>query len=162
VHWSVATTQPNCEAIAARHLDRRGVTTYHPRFRDTRNGIPRLKSLFPGYLFIAGSSSWRAVLGARCVMGVLGLRSEATSCSIKSEVVEEIRAQEHEDGIIVLPERLALGIRPGAVVRVERGSLFGCEGVCQGMKGRDRVWVLLRIMGRKVKVDFSRADLILA
>lgn len=162
--WSVATTHPNCEAVAARSLDLCKVTTYHPRFRDgvRRDGTPRLSTLFPGYLFVdARPPSWRDVLCARGVTGVLGLGEGAQPHVIRGdgEVMSDIRAQEGPDGSIVLPEKF----RAGVPVRVGWGSpLFGREGICGDMVGADRVWVLFRVMEREVRINFKKADLELA
>ncbi len=161
--WSVAKTLPNHEALAVQDLGRVGVATYHPRFHDghLRDGSPRLKSLFPGYLFMqACAASWRTVLGARGVTGVLGLSGEGHCGLVPDKVVQDIRAQEcGEDGAIVLPDPYRIGVR----VRVGwRSPLFGREGVSQGMGGGDRVWVLLQFMEREVRINFRRVDLAVA
>lgn len=155
MNWAVATTKPNHESIAARGLDRLGVTNYTPRCRTQLSDQDR--PLFPGYLFVAAGQVWRSVLGTCGITGVLGLRGDAPARLIADDLIQEIRDREVH-GLVVLPEKIGQGDR----VCVDSGRLFGHEGLCVGMDGRDRVWILLRVMERVVKFSFKRADLVLA
>ncbi len=59
-----------------------------------------------------------------------------------------MREREH-DGFIVLPEAppLVPELRIGGRVRICKGPLIGLKGLYAGMRGRERVKVLLQILG---------------
>ena len=72
--------------------------------------------------------------------------------SIRTQVVPDaviagIRARER-NGYVVLDERP--GLRPGDPVRVTTGILAGMAGLYSGMRGADRVAVLLGVLGTAV------------
>jgi transcription antitermination factor NusG len=160
LNWAVATTQPSHEGVASCGLDRLGLTSYTPRYRDglNRAGGPLIKPLFPGYLFIHDQPTWRPVLSTRGITGVLGL-GNGRAMQVGDDVVSEIRDREAADGIIDLPPELD-PIHPGVRVRCRYGALFGAEGICCGMRGRERVDVLLSYLGRMVKTNMKKADLV--
>lgn len=121
---------------------------------------PRQLALFPGYAFIRPVEAWRPILSAAHVTGVLGIgRSGGSPMLVKDEVIDEIRGRE-KNGFVKLPPPFPKKAR----VRVFRdtSAFFGSEGVYDGMKGSDRVYVLLSFLGRMSRVDFKKADLILA
>lgn len=153
LNWAVATTAPNSEARAAIHLDRQEIVHYSPRFRDHTR---RVRSLFPGYIFVQERSAWRPVLGTRGISGLI-TGSDGPALVIDNEI-QDIRDREDEEGLVVLPDPYADGSR----VRVSRGALTGAEGVCAGMLGQDRVFVLLKFMGQITRSKFRKADLVLA
>jgi transcription antitermination factor NusG len=71
-------------------------------------------------------------------------------------VMAEIRRRE-VGGFIKLPTPPQL--RKGQHVRVIRGSFEGLFAIHQGMSSRERVWVLLNLMGQQVPVELPSKDL---
>ena len=71
-------------------------------------------------------------------------------------VITSIRKRE-SGGFIRLPAPPQL--RKGQHVRVIRGSFEGLLAVHQGMGSRERVWVLLNIMGQQTPVELPSRDL---
>ena len=65
-------------------------------------------------------------------------------------VVDELRRREDEQGLIRLDLRPRL--TPGAKVRVVDGVFSDCLGLFEGMADRERVAILLDLLGRKVRV----------
>jgi transcription antitermination factor NusG len=47
---------------------------------------------------------------------------------------------------------------PGAKVRIVEGPLSGLEGLCAGMKPRQRVEVLLQLLGGDQRVTLPKND----
>jgi transcription antitermination factor NusG len=159
--WAVAICAPNCEALAVRGLARQGVESYHPRFRQRQRNGEVLRPLFPGYLFVASrdmgvSVSCRSVLGTRGVVGLL--MSGGEPALLSDLVVQSVRDREGRDGVVELPEAFAAGTR----VRINAGVLGGLEGLCAGLNGKNRVFVLLHMLGRELTARCERADLVLA
>jgi hypothetical protein len=160
--WSVVTTRPNCEAMAVSGLLRQSITSYLPRFRH-HSRPDKFVPLFPGYLFVSNfQQSWRAVLDTRGV-GVL------ITDKLPEREITRIREREDETGMIELPDPFA----PGTPVHVTRSRFLGrrrltsfveptmLSGITDGMSGRDRVFVLLKFLGRLVRVPVPKADLVL-
>ena len=154
--WAVATTQPNGEAGASERLGRFPIECYNPRTRDFGTG--RVSSLFPGYLFVRPSVD---VAWQRLVAGTRGINSVMMSCGHPALVgdgeLNHIIQGEVEAGLVLLPDP----IQKNSLVTVDRGPLFGCSGLVTGVDGR-RVWALLQLLGQKVRVQLSRADVVLA
>lgn len=65
----------------------------------------------------------------------------------------EIRAREGR-GLVELPPPLA----PGARVRVTRGPLAGLDGLCVGLGPRQRVYILLALLGAARQITFPTAN----
>lgn len=154
--WAVATILPNQEMFGLAAMVRAGLREFYlPRVAS-----PRPSALFPGYAFIRPVDAWYPILKAAHVTGVLGIgRTGGAPMLVKDEVVDEIRGRE-KNGFVKLPPPFPKKAR----VRVFRNTsaFFGSEGVCDGMKGEDRVYVLLKFLGHVSRVDFKKADLILA
>jgi hypothetical protein len=65
---------------------------------------------------------------------------------VADAVIDGIKCREH-GGFVVLPEAR---LRPGDPVRVLRGPLEGRFGLYAGMRGAERVAVLLQFLGTAV------------
>ena len=148
--WAVATTAPNSEHLAAEHLRRRGVVSYTPRYCNQRilrgRYVETPRPLFPGYLFVEAEHVSTDVRG---ITGTIGRLSRS--------IVDFWRAQECDTGFVKLPNPFEVGV----AVRVRRRH-HELVGKCDGMDDKQRVWVLLSLLGRTVRHRFERADLILA
>jgi|SRR5580765_7749800 transcriptional antiterminator RfaH len=149
--WSVAQTETRREGTAARFLTDQGFTTYLPKIRLAHK---RVVPLFPGYLFVRIELRWWQI---NQTIGVIQLLTAGDQpAQVRDSIVEIIKAKER-GGIVRLPP--PKGLRIGQQVRVLRGSFEGHIGLYHGMSGKDRERVLLDLLGRKVPVDFHRADI---
>jgi transcription antitermination factor NusG len=106
-----------------------------------------VRPLFPSYLFIAAALQWHK---ARWTVGVTGIvaSSGGEPAVIGDHVIESLHAREGKDGLVHLPE--APRLRPGDPVRVLHGPLEGRLGLFAGMRGVQRVAVLLQFLGSAV------------
>lgn len=161
--WYVVHTQPNAEIRALGHLLRQGFEPYLPRFTASRRHARKVevvvRALFPRYLFVRldlAKERWRAILST---VGVAGLvMGGDRPAAVPAGVIEEIRAREDEAGMVrVAPA----GLRQGQKVRVTAGPLADFDGVFDGLDDRQRVIVLLNLMGRNIRVPLN-ADLVSA
>ena len=140
------------EALALHCLGLAGYVTYCPRLRAQRlsrgRRIEVRPLLFPGYCFVWIELQWHA---ARWSPGTLGLIMAGDGpAHVPEAVIREIRSRER-DGLIELPKppRLQRGDR----VRIVSGPLEGLRGLYAGMKPRERVAVLLQILGDQQRVE---------
>ncbi|MEX2642210.1 MAG: transcription termination/antitermination NusG family protein [Acetobacterales bacterium] len=155
--WYVARTQPNAEQRACSHLQRQGFDTYMPcylrRRRHARRTEWRAAPLFPGYVFVRfdrDAARWRAI---HSTVGVSHLVCQGERpAPVPEGVVEDIRAAEDETGMVPLNEAPARGDR----VAVGDGPFAGCAGLFDGDSDERRVFVLLDLLGRQVRVSVSR------
>ena len=146
-YWC-ARTEVNREHVAERFLRLAGYEVYCPRIRERGRARP----LFPSYTFITAALQWYR---ARWSVGVIALLA-ASNCepaSVADAIVMDLRRREGTDGLIRLPQLPQL--KPGDPVRITRGLLCGLSGLYAGMRGHERVAVLLSALG---KVELPKAD----
>jgi transcriptional antiterminator RfaH len=154
LRWYVVQSQPNAENKAVAHLMRQGFTTYLPRYLKRRRHARCVElvpaPLFPRYFFVAIDMTvqrWRSVYST---IGVTRLICNGdVPAAVSDEVVSMLKAREDQVGFIRLePRRFRLGEK----IRILEGVFADCLGLYDGMTDRDRVTVLLDLLGRKVRV----------
>lgn len=155
--WYVARTQPHAEARAAFNVARQGFATYLPRYRKRRRHARRIEivlaPLFPRYLFVSfemARQQWRAIYST---IGVAQLvcHGEAPAV-VPDHVIADLQSRENGDGAIELCKP-AFAI--GDLVRVRQGAFESSLGLFEGMTDRERVIILLGLLGRKVRVSMD-------
>ncbi len=153
--WYVVQTQPNAELKAVAHLRRQGFDTYLPRYLKRRRHARRVevvaRPLFPRYLFVSIDVTvqrWRSVYSTIGVTNLLG--TDDAPLPVAGQVVSALKQREDDAGFITLEHRP--DFRVGQPVRVLEGVFTDCFGLYDGMPDRDRVAVLLDLLGRKVRV----------
>ena len=142
----------NHERLALHCLTVAGFTTYLPRLRERRMShgrkIERRSPLFPGYCFTWIELQWSA---ARWAPGTLGLIMDGLQpARVPGAVIAELRARER-NGVIELPK--PRGLRSGDQVRIIRGTFRGHLALYAGMSGRERVAVLLQLLGAQQRTE---------
>lgn len=153
--WSVASTENQRETIAAFFLAQSGFQTYLPRLRVNRGRKSRVVPLFPMYIFVRVVAQWHII---ESTIGVVNLvKTAGGPARLSDEIVEQIRSRE-VDGLIKLPtpgKRFKRGDR----VSIARGSFRGHVALYDGMSARDRVFVLLELLGRQTRVELKFGDI---
>jgi transcriptional antiterminator RfaH len=157
MYWIVARLERHREQLALDCLQRSGFPTYFPRLREHRRSHARKieirPPLFPGYAFISIELQWHA---ARWTLGVAALIMNAgTPAKVSDAIIAEIRARER-NGLVELPRRQLVA---GDRVRVMQGPLRGLDGLYAGMRGGERVMVLLHLLGAQQRVTLARDDI---
>jgi transcriptional antiterminator RfaH len=155
--WIAVHTQPGAEFKAELHLRRQGYSVYLPRYlklvRHARRRDHVARPLFPRYLFVnlAEADMWRPV---RSTIGVSGLIcSGEFPAIVPSAVIGEIRAREDQSGLVRLNDPRAYKV--GEPICVDFGSCSELEGIFESVDDQERVTVLLKLLGRHVKVRLS-------
>jgi transcription antitermination factor NusG len=165
-YWSVAQTENQRETTAALWLGRFGYETYLPRIKTvyhvrdrsqrTRT-ISRIEPLFRSYLFVRIIDRWSPIKSCIGILDVL-LAGDQPACVSEKEI-NRIKAKER-GGLIRLPEPKVLKL--GDRIRVvNRNDLWGgLGGIYQGMSGKDRVRVLLELLGHDVKATLPKNEIV--
>jgi transcriptional antiterminator RfaH len=152
MYWACAQLVANRERLALHCLDLAGFTTYLPRIRERRVARKVPPPLFPGYAFVLIELQWHA---ARWTPGVIRLVLDgARPARVPDVVIAELRARER-GGLIELPR--PPGFKHGARVRIVRGIFAGQAALFAGMRGHERVAVLLALLGR---VELPKGDVV--
>ena len=162
--WFVAHTQPHAEAKATWHLSRQGFAIYFPRYLKRRRHARRIETvaapLFPRYLFVGidmAVQRWRSIYST---VGVARLVCNGDDPTVVPDgVVEALKSREDPNGFIKLNYRPPF--RAGDKIRVLDGAFASCLGLFDGMAERERIAILLDLLGRKVRVVLD-ADLVAA
>jgi transcription antitermination factor NusG len=148
-YWAIVHTQSRHEDMVCVQLKRAEFEIYLPRIKLDSRIEPT--PLFPGYLFVRIVDRWYPVRWTRGVIGLLPIPTQ-----LQEKTMNEIRNREGRDGLVKLP---ANQLRKGQQVRITRGNFEGQIALCEGMSGKDRVRVLLNMLGQKVPVELSGHDL---
>lgn len=158
--WYVAHTRPQAEARAREHLVHQGFEAWLPEYRKKRRHARRTdevrRPLFPRYLFVhldLEAQQWRAVLGT---VGVQHLVGGDPPTPIADQVIATLKARVDEEGLV--PVSPALSLQAGDTVRIAEGPLADLEGVFLDIDDKDRVAILLRMMGRTMRVQVAAGD----
>lgn len=156
--WYCVRTKPKHEHIAAGNLRKNlDLQVFHPQLRSerhTRRGIARVtEPLFPGYIFV------RCVLERnldeiRYAYGVNSMVHFGDEVpTIADEVMTELQACFPAEEPVMVNDPLT----PGSEVVVGGGAFAGMEAsVLRVMPARQRVQVLLEILGRPTEVEVDR------
>jgi transcriptional antiterminator RfaH len=153
--WLVIQTQSNREVKAAYHLQRQGFQTYLPRYLKRRSHARKIEivptPLFPGYMFAAidmSTQRWRVIRSTIGVSRVVTYGDEPALVPVS--IVDAIRQREDEKGFVRIDDKPTFC--HGDQVRVVAGVFTDSTGLFDGIADRERVAILLDLLGRKVRV----------
>jgi transcriptional antiterminator RfaH len=152
--WYLVYSKPRQETVARENLGRQGYETYLPLIRKASRRLGRritaIAPMFPRYLFIrldTQTDNWGPI---RSTLGVVSIvRFGYLPAQVPDGLVGALRSREDAQG--VQPAPTADQIKPGSRVRVAQGSFIGYEGVFVAKTGKERVVVLLDIMGKTAR-----------
>jgi transcriptional antiterminator RfaH len=153
--WYVVQTQPHAEAKAVEHLARQGFGAYLPRYLKRRRHARKVEliaaPLFPRYLFVdvdLETQRWRAIHSTSGVSRLVCNGDEPAPVPL--DVVSALQQREDAAGFVKLERRPQF--TPGERVRVVDGIFTDRLGLFEGMADRERVAILLDLLGRKVRI----------
>jgi len=159
--WYLVYCKPRQETVARDNLIRQGFETYLPFMRDVRRRqgrrIKTISPMFPRYLFIhlnRDTDNWAPV---RSTLGVVSIvKFGHDPARVPDDLIDLLRSHEDPQGINILP---AEEYKPGSRVRITQGGFAGYEGIFQAATSRDRVTVLLDVLGRKARATVDSASI---
>jgi len=156
VRWYCLKTQPKRENVAFGALTALpDIEAFFPRVRYRRSSARGQRSvveaLFPGYLFarFAPARKVRAVRYARGVSYIV--RQGRDFAPVPESIITALRSLAATQVLELPPEPWKLGEK----VRVIAGIFRGASGEVAGLvPGRQRVQLLLELLGRENRVEF--------
>jgi transcriptional antiterminator RfaH len=157
--WIVVRCEPLRELTARRFLELAKFSVYFPRIceRQAKGGrrIERLRPLFPSYIFVGfRDGRW---WDARWCVGVAAVIMAGNGpAQLGDHVIDELRARER-NGLVELPKREAFKV--GDSVRVLSGPFGGHLAIFAGMRPRERVEILLQLLGSVQRVTLAESDI---
>ncbi|MHB8621961.1 MAG: transcription/translation regulatory transformer protein RfaH [Sulfuricaulis sp.] len=159
--WYLVYCKPRQESVARENLARQGYATYLPVMHQPRRRqgkhVNLVGPMFPRYLFIhlnRQTDNWAPI---RSTLGVVSVvRFGRAPARVPDDLINALRLREDAQGIQILP---LANYQPGSRVRITQGSFAGYEGIFQAGSGRDRVTVLLDVLGRGARTSVDSASI---
>jgi len=162
--WFVVNTHPNAEGKASQNLLQQGFDVFAPSFLRRRRHARRTdwvpSPLFPGYIFVRFDplvARWRSVMSTVGVRRLI-CRGELPA-SVPEGVIDDILARRDERGWIVMSDPSSF--KRGDRVQVTDGVFSDAIGLFDAVSDRNRIFVLLELLGRTVRVRLP-ADVVTA
>lgn len=163
--WFVIHTKAGGERLAEGNLTRQGFEVYLPfRIKTARRGnkgVGTKTPLFPRYLFIRidlSDEPWRKINNTFGVSYIVSFGDRPAP--VQDHVIDEIRSRETEEGVIDLSKLQTLA--QGDRIKIADGAFTDRTGIFQCSADKDRVIVLLNLLGRQATVKVNRANVIAA
>ena len=155
--WYVVRTLAQRERLAVQPLTNQGYRVFLPLHLKTRRHARKVETilapLFPRYLFTIldlTSHRWRSINGTfgveRLLMSAGG--PQAVPCGL----VERLILAAEKDGSV----RFDFALQEGQSVKIVAGPFADLIGRLEQLNGKDRVTVLLQLLGGTQKVAMSR------
>ena len=114
--------------------------------------------MFPSYCFLQIEAQWHA---ARWAYGVAALILDgAAPAKVPEREIVSLRSRERDGFIVLQPPPKPRSLRRGDSVHVTAGPLIGFNGLVEGMASRDRVILLLRMLGGPQRVTLSKSAIV--
>ena len=155
-YWSVIRIRRAPLAIS--FIAAMGFEVYYPRLRMRQIRFGRAvevrPALVPAYMFVQIEQRWYSLLGAPGTRGLI--MGDGGPAKVSDQIIAEIRQREI-DGLVELPSRPAL--KRGDPIRVLRGPFVGHLGIYADMKPRQRVEILLQLLGGEQRVTLAKRDI---
>ena len=153
--WHVVQVHLHAEIKARMHLSRQGFETYLPLYLKRRRHARRIETvsapLYPSYLFVRFNPSihrWRSI---HSTIGVARLVCNGdVPAALDQAIIDNLKKRENERGFIQLDRKPKFS--PHDKVRVCDGAFTDCLGLVEDVSDRERVVILLNMLGRKVRV----------
>ena len=160
--WYLVYCKARQEDAAALGLEEQGYNVYLPKVRIKRRrpggAVYVDEPLFPRYLFVAVNPDDQSVSPVQYTRGVQKLvKFGHYLLPVSTDVVDAIREREDpETGF----HRLEMpGLKVGDQVQMRSGAFAGLEGVFKTRSGKERVIVLLSILGQQVQAEVPIGEL---
>ena len=158
--WFVAQIKPNSERIAVTHLERQGFDVFAPQQKSThRKGhrfVEKITALFPSYVFVSlhpTFTHWRTVNSTRGVNRLISAHQRPQALPLG--FVDALKAQCDDE--MILSDQV--DFCENMSVRVTQGPFSGLLGTVLRAAPKERVWVLLDLLGQTAPVTLSTQSL---
>ena len=161
--WVAASTHVHKESVAITNLERQGFDAYCPmirrRVRHARRLRDVMRPLFPGYVFVRldlDRDQWRPIMSTIGVRQLIRFGDRLGA--LPATFVESLLARE-QDGAITLPKAKDAYV-PGEKVRLREGPFEGLIATVLAGSDRERLFVLMDMLKRGVRVRVAIEDVV--
>jgi len=151
--WFLAQFKPNSHKIAERNLRRQNFQTFLPMHEETKRKAGRftttVRPLFTGYLFVgfdASKGGWGVVNNTYGITRLVNFGGDPQPVPV--DLISSLMQRCSEDGKL-LPPRILKG---GDTVEISGGPFADFAATVEKVDPDQRVWVLLKLMGRTTRV----------
>ena len=155
--WVLAQVKPGGFDLARRNLERQGFETFMPMQMVTGRRATRFQSklrpLFPGYLFVAtdgDAAAWRPLNSTYGVARLVRFDAHRPA-RIPAAFIDGLKARTDAAGVL----HSVRDLTPGDQVRVVQGPFANTLGRILAAPDRDRVVILLELMGQEVRAEIG-------
>ena len=154
--WYAVRVRSRFENVVAKHLHARGYELFLPLYKDQRQWSDRLSEielpLFPGYVFCRFNPVNRLpILSIPGVVHLVGVGK--VPVPVDDTEIAAIQAA-FKSGLTARPWPF---LKVGQRVRIERGPLFGVEGILVEVRGLRRLVLSISLLQRSVAVQVDAA-----
>lgn len=161
-NWIALYTKANQESLAVTHIERQEFEAYCPMILRTRRHARKVEQvkrpLFPSYIFVRlnrDMDQWRPLLSTRGVQSLVRFGDKLGF--LPDSFVENLRAHDQAGDLL---QEVAPKIKPGDEVTLTEGPFQNVIAKVLSLPEKERVWVLLDMMGQQVRVSQSISALI--
>jgi len=152
-HWYLLITKPRHEDVATKNLENQGYHVYCPHAEINKKHVV----LFPGYLFIyldKKSQNWSPI---RSTKGVVNLvRFGLHFAKIPKSVIEFIKINELTTTQKIKNKNK---FKKGDKVQITDGVFKNCIVIFESFKAKDRVLLLMNLLGQQQTISVSQKSL---
>jgi transcriptional antiterminator RfaH len=160
--WYVAQAKPNAWKIAMRNLNQQGVATFMPLLEVTGHWRGKFllerKPLFGGYLFLQSdpdSIPWRTINSTYGIGRLIVMGGTTKPRAVPPALIAELRKHCDNEGVY----RGAPPFKAGDKVEIVQGPFTSMLATIAHLPSKERVFVLLDIMGRETQVELRPSQL---
>ncbi len=160
--WYVVNTLPHQEMRAVTNLRQQGYHAWLPSIFRSRRHARRIDTvrtpLFPGYLFVEldiDCEAWSSINGTFGVRRLICQRERPTA--VPGSFMTALRETLDDKNSVAMPD---MGLQPGTKVRMIAGPFVNCIGTLLSLAAKDRVALLLNVLGQEVSTVVSRRILV--
>jgi transcription antitermination factor NusG len=155
-NWLVATYKINEVRRVERNLLNQKFDYYLPKITTKKiNSNPKVEALFPGYIFV--NISFENYSALKYTMGIKNIIKFGDNiCCISDKEIEAMEMAEETSKI----DPVASQIQIGQDVIIAKGSLAGSIVKVCSLPSKERVGILLSLLGSVRRVTIAEKDLI--
>ena len=159
--WIVARNKPNQDKIALINLERQNFEFFQPTFKTmsrVQNKFKEIiKPVFPGYIFIAinlEGKNWSKINNTRGISSIIAFKNEIPVVS--SEIIDELRYRYSLNDDIKITDQFEVDMN----VEIKTGPFAPLIGKIDKIDAKQRIWILLDILGTQTRVSINKLNLI--
>ena len=154
--WYVIHTKPREEARCYADVTAKGFNSFLPLAREA----DKTKPLFPRYLFslVHRNQDWWPLMRANGVSTILS-DTFGFPVPVPVDQITAIRDQLVDDTLHIPKAARKASLKAGETVRIIDGAFRGWDGEIVRVSARERVDLLLDMVGRKTKISIQASQL---